>query len=460
MHYDELLHRFFDDGLEDSLEDSLFGRIAVDADLRRQFVDHLKLHSLIQEDMASITTPAHVKEQLFVQLGLTPPAVVHSELTWTRKASLLLAAAGARVLHYRGYIATALLAAGITAAFFVLQQQAEIPSPGHSVQSTAPDMEGTSVATPIPAPSPVGKHSPHAQSMSDAAFSLKPAATETDDAVSRQGNANRAGASASMPDRQAAVSVAASGSMLNTAAGHDLLSDAVAALSPHDLRIDYENSSIDARLGAAEAQPLDITQTRLVEPWHFYRPSHDASLLSNLVFELRKQFGQSWPEIDLPHSSHQVFENMSLNVVYKVTEHHAFGFEYGREDFGQRYERAIPVRQSGVADPGQMDVGPPRISIEVVEFQQRRMLDVFGAVWKLSLPDHGFFGIVYPYMRTFVGATRQGPLGKVRVGLEMYPSNFSMFSVGIEGGMLRYSAEQSAYYTAKLNYSLGVAVGF
>jgi hypothetical protein len=102
---------------------------------------------------------------------------------------------------------------------------------------------------------------------------------------------------------------------------------------------------------------------------------------------------------------------------------------------------------------------PPAASMSV-ETRENRMLDVFGAVWKLSLPDYGVRHFVYPYMRTFVGATRLGPLGKVRLGLEMYPSNFSALNIGIEGGLFRYTVDESAYYTTKVNVIFGVAIGF
>jgi hypothetical protein len=150
---------------------------------------------------------------------------------------------------------------------------------------------------------------------------------------------------------------------------------------------------------------------------------------------------------------------MAFSAIYKVPEHHAFGFEYGREGFGRVYQDRV------AATPLQLDESliqlyvPPESMLKR-DVQENRMLDMFGAVWKLSLPEYGMFGIVYPYMRSFVGATRLGPLGKVRVGLEMYPSNFSMLNVGLEGGVLRSSVEDMAYYTSKLNVTFGVAIGF
>lgn len=463
MRNEEILHRFFDEGLDESLEDSLFSRIAVDSELRRQFVEHMKLHSMIQEDVASITTPAHVTQKLFADLGLTLPetAPIQTTSAWTRRAAAVAAAFGTWLLQYRGYIATAVTAAGITAIVFMYtgdSGRVTLPAAESRVgQQSAPDKvdarnPGTS---DVFEPGSSGNRSSHATMLPPGGAAVppelrtEPLATESGTRFHDVG------------------SVSAAASVQRPAAVAAMQSDAIATRSITDAELpkgialtsSWRTADDETSAGIAPT-PIAVSQTGIIEPWHFFRPQPGESILSNLVFELRKQYGESYPEVNLPHNSHKVFENMALNVVYKSTDHHAFGFEYGREDFGQKYDRMVPVQQFRSQDPNLVQIGVPDETSTMAEFQERRMLDVFGAVWKLSLPEYGILGMVYPYMRTFVGATKQGPLGKVRVGLEMYPSNFSMFNVGIEGGMLRYSVEQTSYYSAKLNYSFGVALGF
>ncbi len=458
MPHSELLHRFFDDGLTEPLEDSLFGRIAVDPELRRQFVEHLKLHSMIQEDVASITTPSHVSQQLFVNLGLTPPEVVpaHAGTVWKKRTAAALTAASALLVEYRSYIATAVAAAGITALLFMY---------------TSRDVASTSVTTPIGSerttPTEESRATPERSDVSEAdAPATGTASAEHRDATSDAGvrhggggvrvraSGERAGNSVSNSDSRASLISTPSRNFSTHGVENDALPIPMAMLHIND----DDNAEIPHEQDIATIPYAP--QSGIVKPWHFFSPIPGTSVLSNLVVELRQQYGRSYPEVDLPHNSHKVFENMALNIVYKATDHHAFGFEYGREDFGQVYDRTMLVQQYRVPDPNLVQVGSIPPPSTVSEYRENRMLDVFGAVWKLSLPEYGILGSVYPYMRTFVGATKQGPLGKVRIGLEMYPSNFSMFNVGIEGGMLRYSVEQSAYYSAKLNYSFGVAVGF
>ncbi len=174
----------------------------------------------------------------------------------------------------------------------------------------------------------------------------------------------------------------------------------------------------------AEALQLEGTEVQISEvpgidpPWLFSQPGPSTNILSNLVVELRKYYGTSYPDVDIPHNSHKVFENMAISVVHKATEHHAFGFEYGRENFGREFQREeIPQNTPLVVDQSFEQIYTPPAQWVTGPQRENRMLDVFGAVWKLSLPEYGIFDLVYPYMRTFVVATKLGTLGKVRGGL-------------------------------------------
>ena len=507
MQHTELLHRFFDEGLEESLEDILFERMAVDPDLRMEFLQHLKLHSMIQEDVASITTPSHVSQQLFVNLGLTPPE--HVPAAGLRgKIGAMAAGLRSQIAAKRRYIYTAFGSAAVTALLIVSLSDRESEAdtrdgtmriPGSTIERNAADAahpSGTDVAT---APSAVEQQSAETmqsaaasqtQSRAQTAASATPAQPQAQTAASATPAQPRAQTAASAT-RARPVQIAASPvgvpPVMQEAGQGSSLADAEHAIGAHadspsgmtpgtiyasELSIPaprsigvHAGNSVDDADAKARLMALADIESVMKDPgdgsghWHFFRPGPQANILSNLVFELRKYYGQSFPDVDQPHNSHHVFEDMALSVVYKVTEHHAFGFEYGREGFGRSFQDYEPVPVVHLEASMQEFFEPPE-TMRMHEVRESRMLDLFGAVWKLSLPEYGMFGVVYPYMRSFVGATRLGPLGKVRIGLEMFPSNFSMLNVGIEGGLLRYSVEDMAYYTSKLNFTFGVAIGF
>jgi hypothetical protein len=455
MHHSELLHRFFDEGLDEPLEDVLFGQMALDPELRREFVSHLKLHSIIQEDVAGITTPSHVSHQLFTTLGLTPPEPSSPVTT----AARLRDGAGAAwvklrslVVAHRQHLYTAVITAVATTALllnFTVPRVDLVDDSTSSVVDAAPqsrvqaaqNANTTATENRTLETAPANEDPSEATSTASASIASAPIASAPI-------------ASAPIASEQAAV-VAYEGTPVSSEEG----------MLPSPLPISARHSGevIDeGMLAISDHALVDISEVPAIDaPWTFSQPGPRANLLSNMVVELRKYYGQSFPEVDLPHNSFNVFENMAISVVYKTTEHHAFGFEYGRENFGREFQR------SGASQPMLMSTDPSSAQIyrppsQWVAGPQRenRMLDLFGAVWKLSLPEYGLFDIVYPYLRTFVGATKLGPLGKVRAGLEMYPSNFSMLNIGVEGGMLRYTVDDMSYYTAKLNFTFGVAIGF
>ncbi len=230
------------------------------------------------------------------------------------------------------------------------------------------------------------------------------------------------------------------------------------------LQLSTASRPLEERAKSIRVENTEIAIPEILEidpPWRFTQPGPRTNLLSNLVFELRKYYGTSYPDIDLPHNSHKVFENMALSVVHKANEHHAFGFEYGRENFGREFQRSETAQAAPlVVDQSVLQIFTPPAQLLNGQQRENRMLDLFGAVWKLSLPEYGIYDVLYPYLRAFVGATKLGPLGKLRAGLEMYPSNFSSLNVGVEGGMLRYTVDDLSYYTTKLNFTFGVAIGF
>jgi len=493
MQHTELLHRFFDEGLDESLEDVLFERMAVDPDLRGEFLQHLKLHSMIQEDVATITTPSHVSQQLFVDLGLTPPEHVPAG-GLRQKIGALAVGLRTQIAKKRRYIYTALGSAAVTALLIfgisetitetgAVKQDPRMPGT-ESVRDAAETVNPLSGSEPAAvdgrgqAPAIANPQASPRSAIADAGSSSLRAGTGQKESVEDGGSLGQKYA-----DATSAPAVSTASERSSATESTDNTASAISAAEMHVSppgQTDYAAvlSLPDPRGAAAftgeqvtGANPMErLMDLADIEPvmkepgdgsgeWHFFRPGPRANILSNLVFELRKYYGQSFPEVDQPHSSHNVFEDMALSAVYKVTEHHAFGFEYGREGFGRSYQDYDPAA-TRYTDASVQELFDPPETMMMREVRENRMLDLFGAVWKLSLPEYGMFGVVYPYMRSFVGATRLGPLGKVRIGLEMFPSNFSMLNVGIEGGLLRYSVEDMAYYTSKLNFTFGVAIGF
>ncbi|MDX9757634.1 MAG: hypothetical protein RBU27_00595 [Bacteroidota bacterium] len=478
MQHSELLHRFFDEGLDEPLEDVLFGQMALDPELRREFVSHLKLHTIIQEDVAGITTPSHVSRQLFASLGLGLPEAPLPEpafglrdsagAAWARLRTLVAAHRRELSVGVFSALATALLLMQFTVrdvpilrpipvAMESRVQEAPVTEPAPSLQESRSLTTGAASRVT----------SPDASVTSPDAFVTAPDVASPDGNGTAPGVASPDGSIAAfMPPTADAGMVP----MVNNGSAIAVSNEGVTVADiPDAVAIERIPSPADgAREPDGETARLPFGDVVIAElpvidpPWQFTQPGPRENIFSNLIFELRRLYGRSYPEVDQQHNSFNVFENMAISVVSKTTEHHAFGLEYGRENFGREFHRSAEpqVPLLSFADPSSAEVYRPPAQAVAGPQRENRMLDVVGAVWKLSLPEYGMFDLVYPYLRTLVGATKLGPVGKVRAGLEMYPSNYSMLNVGIEGGMLRYMVDDIPYYTAKLNFTFGVALAF
>lgn len=469
MQSTELLHRFFDEGLDDALEDVLFERMAVDGELRREFLQHQKLHHMIQEDVAGITTPSHVSQQLFINLGLTPPANISTQSAGIgKRVGAAAALVGSALMRGRRYVFTAAISALATAVLVLTLSREDATRVPQARVSEAPAATSSSQVTPQ-------QHTEEEGEVSDTpGTAVSSSLSSSMDTRGRQaGNApsQREGTRfAAVPgifqkqDQDVVMTGAETPRMLASATG-SAAGDAAWQQRATAGMLPLRSAAADAVLDdEAELQalvmrstPAELPRTEGERPWHFFQPGPRTNILSNLVFELRKVYGQSYPTVDLPHNSHTLFENMAISAVYKVTDHHAFGFEYGREAFGREY---VTAGVQPDIDVSMQEMYTPPSPSMAKQVRENKMVDVVGAVWKLSMPEYGMFRFVFPYMRTFVGASLLGPVSKVRVGLEMFPSNYSMLNVGVEGGLLRYSVDESTYYTSKLNFTVGVAIGF
>lgn len=182
----------------------------------------------------------------------------------------------------------------------------------------------------------------------------------------------------------------------------------------------------------------------------------DRIAASRVFVEMRVMNGSSDPAVDLPAPGNAIFRDMAVSAVYALGTHHALGVEYGRESFGQVYASAEQRTPPSPSVRSIANVSAPWLP---VVYNENRMLDWVGAVWKLSFADMALFDAVFPYARTVVGATKDGPLGKFRIGLEYAPWRHALFNAGFEGSLLRYSVEGAWYQTTKTGVTVGLAVG-
>lgn len=71
MSYQKLIHEYLDQGLKGPQEEVLFAELSSSTELRTEFNQQVKFHSLVQSDMATIAPPLETTETLFASLGFS-----------------------------------------------------------------------------------------------------------------------------------------------------------------------------------------------------------------------------------------------------------------------------------------------------------------------------------------------------------------------------------------------------
>jgi hypothetical protein len=230
--------------------------------------------------------------------------------------------------------------------------------------------------------------------------------------------------------------------------------DAEAAAPMTGVALAFAADATPALLAAETRIPAVDGKTNSVSVTSSFR-----DVLSRCVFEMRVLNSRSNPRIDLPYSSYSMFKDLAFSVVYRLDEKNSVGLEYGREAFGQAFFSTDRIDEPLVDMVTRQDFVSASQWTGAL-YHRNAVLDWIGATWQHALPRTRLFSAIYPYSRAFLGATRQGPLAKARLGVNIAPTDISLFSLGVEGTMLRYRYEGVWYTTTKLGVTCGIAVGF
>ncbi len=493
MPYSELIHRYFDEGLEGSLEDVLFEQLARDQELRREFAEHARIASLVRADADHLTPPSQLTATLFADLGLAPAApateAVHAVPPGAHVRIPVSERMRATLHAWLPQLRTAAFASVATAILLLVLLPRIGPDsivPGmvtdtadgdRAIAGMAPRTTPASVAVePVESRKPAA----HQGARVMAAPVSDPAAVD-EHAVVSEADLAVAGADASVAGADASGSPTFSfrveGRLSSTGendmrderihAGTDAhLSYSVALMRPGWLPM--SDSAAHYTLEALrDPRPAFPSSTRLIAhdvhaaattaPSERPRTALDRITTSHVLVEMRLMNGTSDPDVDLPAPGNALFRDLAISAVYAVSTQHAVGVEYGRESFGQVYTSTDVRTPSSPSVRGIVNTSAPWLP---VVYNENRTLDWVGAVWKLSFADMALFDAVFPYARTVLGATKDGPLGKFRMGLEYTPWPYTLVNAGVEGTLLRYTVEGAWYQTTKLGVTIGLAVGF
>lgn len=396
MNYEELLHEYFDGGLDEQRESVLFTALAHDVNLRQEFNDYVNLRSAMHSEVGGNTLPAALSASVFQGLGYSlPPALVTASSSEVGRAS-------GGLMTYGAYILTSVLSSALTAVVILL-----LLRPTSTVREVAQTIPAATYPERVQRETSEPKFVP-----------------------------------ATVPTSTVSAPVVLSNRKTANVVSPSFISDAIK--NPTATRSDNED-----HVAVTSAAPRSIEQAIISVPRHTLPTISSGDVLadvtsgSNLGLDvaIRSFASRSFPSVELPDPSASSMTDFAVTALYALADNHAAGIEFGRERFGQEYRQTFSGNGVTVRQNPMLWWGGASYRLEFPDMA--------------LLPE-----MLYPYSQATIGVSEVGPLGRLLLGVRLIPEQRIIFSLGVEGSLLAYPVENQWYSTAKLGLTYGVSIRF
>lgn len=424
-----MLRDFLDGDLDQADQEHLFQQLSVDSDLRRVLQEHLRIGSIVQQDIPTIAAPASAGAHIFAALGY---GAASTSLSWRARAMGGLRRWGSHALAAAGGAIVALLLTLVSMGGFG-QDEVEVDGSRYAaveVPMPFPWPEQIGSGSPTVASSELPAHIPvvPAQPSRKTVVRAMPAPAPTPDVTTDNAN------STEFADRQ-----------LRDPESTDLESHS-SPQKPASLQTPVLRSAplptTDAVLIAGLGRPSQSETRAETAPLDIAEFAAELEELRDMDFsiELRTLIGNSSPDITLPSQVDGFTADRSLAFTYEFGNNFVLGIEGGRESFGQEYRTVILDRAATV--------------------RQNPQLFWAGLVTRYDLRVLSPVDVVFPYVQSIVGTSEVGPLGKGILGLRTTPEEPIVLSLGVEFSRLWYNINGARFTSDKLGWFYGASVRF
>lgn len=442
MSYSDLIHEYLDGSLEGAEEETLFGSLAGDPELRNEFNQQMKIHLIASADMNAIAPPGFVTANIFSRLGFAMPGGAESS---DPEAALPVTATPFWKKHMSTLL-IALLAASLTTGIFIAYDQFKGSSSAGNGQNQGIPIVSSYEQNGSPA---VNKADASDNDGSPALFSSafsnvsREDYARSEEEVARlralvktlagrnksSNDANRTLASAGdSPESTANLSL-----NNNRSSNNQMLINPVLVVEgrlPSALRSPAANTLYPVRIGSVQ-KGLGYTRMELI----------DAIDNSHYIVQVKGILPQTaTPDVSLASRDKNALNNLGFSVYYKLNGSNALGAEFGWEAFPQQFKHNI----EGI----------------VHNQKQAPILFWYGASYRYSADRLLFNGIINPFAVATIGGTTAGPLLRGQLGLEFNPYSNIGFIISGDFSNLFYNVDGKIYNTSKTGLAYGVSFKF
>ncbi len=388
--HSEQIFNLLDGELDSMHESKLFAELAVNADLRAEFKQQMAIRSAVQQDRAALVPPVALTSSVFSGLGFAAPLA----------GAAAGAAGGGFLLQWLMRIGLPLLSsvavAGIT--YSVVNSTQSTPITQQQPTTAAPVAPEAAEQPVAPLPVTTGR-------LPTANRSQAPAE------LTRLRNEN-----ASLRRQLAAAQERVSESSIEMQS------------EPPVQRVNV-TSSMDVRYG---------TDQRAVQQTMLTPISNSLLKYPAFLVQVRGMSANSLTEVSAPAQT-SWYDNLSVGLLYQLSEQSAVGVEFGNEAFAMSFE-------------GQRNG-------QTILYEQQPLSMWAGVTYRHTFPALGNSGFS-PFGQVLVGGSKFGPLGRLSAGMIYSPAGPLSFIFGLEGSTMAYQFENAWYGSSKIGLTYGVAIRF
>ncbi len=439
MNYSELIHDFLDGTMEQAEEEELLMAIARRADLREELRQALALKAAFKADFQALTPPMHLTNSIFAEMGFAAPgasALGTSALaTVGTSASAPVATGGMFSAIYtflQGSFLTALASSFLTAALFLTWNHFASEESGQ--QERIVQLPASLALQRITPQASYLQETKHLHTVTREQWTSSSTHNFEQNNIRNFNSQEQEQSSAQQRQDESGFGISSSSnSIVSTPSDATTSTSPDNALPPAALASTVREPSLPTVAPNKQYQTISAP-----EPISLTAATPDADgFFQHLQINARGITSVSLPRATLPSNPSSFLRNTAIGALYRLTEQHCFGFEFGEEAFFQRFRATDGERQL------------------VMDVQQNPSLLWAGLAYRyVMMPENN----VSPILHTVLGGTQIGATGRVMLGLNYSPDARTQFTLGVESSALVYTHQGIWYASPKIGITYGVSL--
>lgn len=442
MDKSELLHKFFDGIISASEEHNLFSILSVDSSLRREFKNYLEIEKAAKSDFATMIPSVATTSTLFNKLNVASVPLAASIPFWTK---------------YRSIIAT-------NVATFILASAIMFLGLNYFKNTNADTQSQVNYSQNSGNPQASLKVNENQLSNFSNSFSTSASKISNDNLQRNQvdnpkeiHNSNLSNLANQFDNSNSSENsnLLNNSNQLNNT--HLLTNNSTNTISNTDDKIENEDSFniildkflTNSQIDLNDENAINQINYKVNNPLDFENQYSNFELSSPDYTNVGFQFenftlsfnGADYWSIKEPtvqESSHPFFSNNSVNLAYNINDNFALGADYRRENFFQEYK--------GYGKDEKLYL-----------YEQNTNYAAYGITARYNFLLTNY---LKPFLQTYLGGNKVGPIGRFIVGFEVIPTNHYGFIVSLEGSSLGYFHQDNMYFSNKIGLHYGVVLNF